>query len=254
MESFYSVIYYKTNALTDEMVSIGLLAGGGEGPFMYISNARLDLLKKVLHPNTFLSVRRHLKFLFEKVGKHRNEAAGILLFDPVFSIEQMEVLALHSKNAFAYSQPTSINEWLDVKFFGELTQSFFGETINVTPKKRPVFHLKWKAFYQSSRFKTWERDSAISALLSSSSLSFTIDLTDLKNKKVIKGIDFDLSENSLNKKIYELEVIINSLKDFDITIIHPTIKKSTGKAVFESLNTKFPKLKFQGFSEFKNLN
>src|SRR5690554_5013364 len=99
MESYYSILYYKTNVLTDERISIGLLAGGGEGPFMYISNARMNLLKKVIHPNTFLSVRRHLNALLSKVEYHRNESAGILLFDPVFSVEQMEILAQKTKNA-----------------------------------------------------------------------------------------------------------------------------------------------------------
>lgn len=254
MESFYSVIYYKTNPLTDEMVSIGLLAGGGEGPFMYISTARLDLLKKVLHPNTFLSVRRHMRFLFEKVGKHRNEAAGILLFDPVFSVEQMEILSQHSKNSIVYSQPTTINEWLDAKFFKELTQSFFGETIKNSAKKRPVFHLKWKAYYNSSRFKTWEKDISISELKPSLPISFSIDLADSKNMKIIKGIDFDLSEISLNKKIYELEVMINALKKYEISVIHPTPKTSSGKVALKTLTDKFPKLAFQGFRDFKNLN
>lgn len=254
MESFYSVIYYKTNALTDEMVSIGLLAGGGEGPYMYISSARMDMLKKVLHPNTFLSVRRHLKFLFEKVGKHRNEAAGILLFDPVFSVEQMELLSIRSKNSFVYSQPTTINDWLDIKFFSKLTESFFGETINLEAKKKPVFHLKWKAFYHSTRFKTFEKDYPISSILNSSPLSLSIDLVDLEREKLFKGIDFDLSESSLNRKLYELELIVNALPNYEMTIIHPTPKKKTGKSAFDTLQEKFPKLKFQVFSEFKNLN
>lgn len=254
MESFYSIIYYKTNSLTDEMVSVGLLAGGGEGPFMYISNARMDLLKKILHPNTFLSVRRHLKFLFEKVGKHRNEAAGILLFDPVFSVEQMEVLSQRSKSAIAYSEPTTINEWLNPKFFTELTHSFFGETINTAPKKKPVFHLKWKAFYHSAKFKTWEKDIPLSTILSTSPLNLTIDLANLADEKLIKGIDFDLSETSLNRKLFELELIVNALPSFEVTIIHPTPKKKSGKAAFEATNEKYRKLIFQGFSEFKNFN
>ncbi|WP_107037656.1 hypothetical protein [Brumimicrobium mesophilum] len=254
MESYYSVIYYKTNSLTDEMVSIGLLAGGGEGPFMYISNARLDLLKKVLHPNTFLSVRRHLKFLFEKVGMHRNDGAGLLLFDPVFSVEQMEVLAKHSKNAIVYSQPTTINEWLDTQFFSALAQSFFGESINILPKKRPVFHLKWKAFYQSSRFKTWDRDILISELIPSSLLSFKIDLANKKKMKIIKGIDFDLSETSLNKKRYELELIFNALPNYSIEIIYPKPKKNTGKTAFGILKDKYPDLSFKEFNDFKKLN
>lgn len=254
MESFYSIIYYKTNPLTDELVSIGILAGGGEGPFMFVSDARLDLLKKTLHPNTFLSVRRHLKFLLEKVNKHRNEDAGILLFDPIFSVEQMESLAKKTKGAMVYSQPTTINEWLDEKFFKNLSNAFFGENIKSKSKKKKVFHLKWKAFYNSTKFLDWERDIAISNLIDSSPLNIKIDLVNLSKKEVIKGIDFDLSETSLNRKLYELELIANALPDYKIKVVYPTPKKNTGKSAFDTLQKKEIALQFEKFSELKKMN
>ncbi|HLW30228.1 MAG TPA: hypothetical protein VKX29_05160 [Brumimicrobium sp.] len=254
MDSFYSILYYKTNALTDELVSIGMLAGGGQGPFLYISNVRMELLRKSLHPNTYLSVKRHLKALKEKVDNHRNESVGLLLFDPVFSVEQMEVLSNRTKSSIVYSQPTTINEWLDIAFFEKLIKSFFGDTVKSNINKRPVFHLKWKAFYHSNKFKNWDKDISISALVPELALGITIDLVLHQEKKIIKGLDFDLSKSSLQKKIYEIEVIRNSLPNYNFTIVHPTPKKQSGKDAFLESKLKNNKIDFLGFSQFKNLN
>lgn len=130
MESFYSLIYYKTNPLTDEMLTIAILAGGGEGPFLFVSKARMEALKKIMEPSAFLSLNRHLRALQDKVETNRNEYAGILLFDPVFSVGQLEELANHSKEAIVYSQPVAINEWMDSDFFVSFATAFLGEEVN----------------------------------------------------------------------------------------------------------------------------
>lgn len=254
MESFYSIVYYKTNALTDELLSIGLLAGGGQGPYLFISNSRLDLLKKTLHPNTFLSVNRHLKALKEKVDVHRNESAGILLFDPVFSVDQLDALSQRTKSAIVYSKPTTINEWLDQVFFEKLTQAFFGEHKKKSVAKRPVFHLKWKAFYYSNKFQEWSKDIAISSVIPDSVLNLTMDLFNHQERKIIKGIDFDLGKTSLNRKLYETDLIVSAFPNYDLTIVHPSPKKNTGKTAFEETKKKYNKIDFIGFTQFKNLN
>src|SRR5690554_4318926 len=229
MESFYSIIYYKTNALTDELLSIGLLAGGGQGPFLFVSTARMELLKKSLHPRTFLSVNRHLKAIKEKIDKYRNETAGLLLFDPIFSNEQLTRLSKQTKSAILYSQPTAINEWLDAPFFEKLTKEFFGETVQRT-FKRPTFHLKWKAFYHSKRFELWEKDVLVNQLNPDVLLSVTVDLVNTKENKMMKGIDFDLGKSSLEKKIYEAELMHTAIPDYQLTIVHPTPRKDLGKS------------------------
>lgn len=236
------------------MVSVGILAGGGEGPFMFVSKARLSLLEKTIHPNTFLSVRRHLNYLLKKVEKHRSEESGILLFDPVFSKDQLDLLSKQTKSTITYSNPITINEWLDYSFFKKLTATFLGEKIKSKSKNRPVFHLKWKAFYHSSHFDNWEKDIAISELIASSPLSISIDLLDRKNKKLIKGIDFDLSKTSLQRKLYELELIIDALSDYEIVIVHPVPKSKAGKIAFNANKEKFSKLFFRDFQEFKEIN
>lgn len=84
MESFYSIIYYRPNSLTDELLAIGLLATGGEGPFIHISRGRMYLLKKVLHPAQFTSLLRQFNTLRKSVNDDRSDTKDLLLFDMPF--------------------------------------------------------------------------------------------------------------------------------------------------------------------------
>lgn len=252
MDSFYSIIYYKTNALTDELVAIGMLAGGGEGPFVYFSPARLDLIKKVNHPNTSLSLRRHIKYLTEKVYKYRKESNGILLFDPVFSNEQLEALAKNTKGAIVYSEPVTINEWLNTSFFEDLTRTFIGEKRRKT-QNRPVFHLKWKAYYRSSVFQEWEKDVPLASLIDSYIMNIKIDVVNQKERRMIKGIDFDLSLTHLNRKIYEIELLKSALSNYQLLIVHPTPKKKSGKDAFQSMKQRFQKIEYKTLSQLKKI-
>lgn len=252
MDSFYSIIYYKVNVLTDELIAVGVISGGGEGPFIYFSPARLDLIKKTTHPNTSLSLKRHIKYLCEKVDKHRNESSGILLFDPVFSSEQLENLSDKTKGAILYSKPVSINEWLDATFFEKLTRSFLGEKKQKTAK-RPVFHLKWKAYYRSKTFEDWGKDIALSTLIDSSSLNIKIDLVNYKEKQLIKGLDFDLSLALLNRKLYEIELLQNALPNYKLLVVHPAPRKKTGKDALESMRKQFQEIEYEIFYKFKKM-
>src|SRR5690554_19320 len=74
--------------------------------------------------------------------------------------------------------------------------------------KRPVFHLKWKAFYYSNKFQEWSKDIAISSVIPDSVLNLTMDLFNHQERKIIKGIDFDLGKTSLNRKLYETDLIV----------------------------------------------
>jgi|SRR5690554_63652 len=127
MDAFYSIIYYKSNPLTDELISVGLLAGGGEGPFLYLSDERMKLLRKIVQPTNYTAIKRHLKGLKDKVDANRKEAAGVLLFDPVFSAEKLKEVANLVNGSLLFSQPTIINEWLNEAFFDSLIFSFLGE-------------------------------------------------------------------------------------------------------------------------------
>lgn len=251
METFYSIIYVKTNSITDEHLATGVFLGGGEGPYFYLSEKRLNLLKNCVHKNTFLALQRHLKSLKQKVDNYRKSNKELMLFDPHYSKDEFSQLSKKSNGAIKYSEPVSVNEWLNEEFHDQFIHKVLGEKVSKSIYKRPVFHLKWKAFYRSNRFNDWEKDTPINELNDKISLSFKVDLINRPQKVVVKTIDFNLSESNILKKKYELETVAELLNDYELICVYPAPLKKSAKAFFHSTKDTLKHINFQKFSEFK---
>lgn len=251
METFYSIIYVKTNSITDEYLAAGLFLGGGEGPYFYLSDKRLNLLKHVVHKNTFLALQRHLKSLKQKVDGYRKSNKELMLFDPHYSQEEFVSLSRLTKGAIKYSEPVSVNEWLNDAFYKEFVQKVLGERISKSRRNRSVFQFKWRAFYNSNRFLDWNKDVPVKELNNQIELSFKIDLVHPSKKIAIKTIDFNLSDANISKKKYELETIANVLSGYKLICVYPTPQKSSAKIHFNSTKDTLHHINFMKFSEFK---
>lgn len=250
MNSFYSIIYYRPNSLTDELLAVALLASGGEGPFLHISRRRLDLLKKILHPSQYTSVKRHFSAFARSVQDDQSSTNELLLFDPNYSKERLDELSRKTKGAVEYSRPVTINEWLDRSFFDELTSHFLGDSNHQPRRKRPVFQLKWKAFYRSNQFNDWEREVKMK-YLNGLDIPFSADLYDKDQKVIVKGIDFDLNPATVNKKLEAIKLARASLSDHHFKLVHPAIRKKSGKAFVQSMDDTDQHLRLIKFTEFK---
>lgn len=251
METFYSIVYVKTNSITDEHLAVGLFLGGGEGPYFYLSEKRLNLLKHCIHKNTFLALQRHLKSLKQKVDNYRKSNKELMLFDPHYSKEEFLRLNKLTKGAIKYSEPVSVNEWLNEDLYEEIVQKVLGEKISRSRRNRPVFQFKWKAFYNSDRFLDWNKNVPLKDLNGQIELSFKIDLVHPSKKIAIKTIDFNLSDANISKKKYELETIANILSDYKLICVYPTPQKTAAKSQFNSTKDTLNHINFVKFSEFK---
>lgn len=251
MEAFYTIIYVKPISLTDEHLAVGVFLGGGEGPYFYLSEKRLKLLKNTVHRNTFLSLQRHLKSLKQKIDSYRNSNQKLMLFDPHYSKEEFLRLNKQSKGAVLYSEPVTVNEWLNDSFYKQFVQTFLGDKIVEDKSKRPLFHLKWKAFYHSSKFSDWEKDIAINQLNNNVEMSFKVDLINHSKKSAIQTIDFNLSKSNVFKKKYELELTAQLLPEYEVFCVYPTPAKQIAKDVFQSTKDALKHISFVKFSEFK---
>ena len=106
MESFYSIIYLKPNALSDEHLAVGLFTGGGEGPFLFLSESRMRLYKLITRKITYLAIQRLLYASKQKVDGYRGNQAELRLFDPLYSKEEFMKLKKMSKGTVVFSEPT----------------------------------------------------------------------------------------------------------------------------------------------------
>jgi hypothetical protein len=251
METFYSIVYIKPNSLTDEQLVVGVFLGGGEGPYFYLSDKRLTLLKNTVHKNTFLSLQRHLKSLKQKVDNYRKTNKELMLFDPHYSQEEFLRLHKQTKGAIKYSEPVSVNEWLNKDFYNQFILNFLGEKISKPTRNRPLFHFKWKAFYHSDKFIDWGKDVPINELNDSVDLTFKVDLVNHLEKIVVKTIDFNLSQANISKKKYELETTAQLLADYKLICVYPRPKKKSAKFIFQSTKATLKQIDFVKFTEFK---
>lgn len=251
METFYSIVYIKPNSLTDEHLAVGVFLGGGEGPYFYLSNKRLALFKNTVHKNTFLSLQRHLKSLKQKVDNYRKSNKELMLFDPHYSQEEFLRLSKKTNGAVKYSEPVSVNEWLNEDFYNQFIQKFLGEKTSKPTQIRPVFHFKWKAFYHSNKFIDWDKDIPINEINDKVDLTFKVDLINHSKKIAVKTIDFNLSQANISKKKYELETIAQLLPSYKLISVYPRPTKKSAKLIFESTKATLNHISFIKFTEFK---
>ena len=157
MESFYSIVYYQTNIMTDEKLAIGLFLGGGEGPFFAFSERRLNLLKNILHKNSFNALNRNLKSLKLKIDEERASRSDLMLFDPTYTVDEFDRMNKQLKGVLIYSAPTVINDWANRQLFNQFIKQFLGEKLlTSSTRKKASFHLKWQSFCRVKRKENWK--------------------------------------------------------------------------------------------------
>jgi hypothetical protein len=247
MESFYSVIYLKTNALTDEHLSVGLFTGGGEGPFLFLSEPRLKLYKEITHKNTFLAIRRLLQGLKNEVDKYRGNQSELRLFDPLYSKEELVKLKKISKGTVLFSEPTVINDWLNHELHEKLVQQFLGEQKKKALPRRSAFHLQWNIYVKQPRFDAYSKNSKTNELLKGVDVAISVDLYHSKKKEVVKAIDFDMKTTTLDRKLYELNLLMVLFKGKNVICVYPTPKTKIGKEQLEQSIISHPKVTFYKF-------
>lgn len=249
MESFYTVIYLKPNALTDEHLAIGLFTGGGEGPYLFLSEPRMKLYKEITRKNTFLAIQRLLRGLKNEVDKYRGNQAELRLFDPLYSKEELLKLKKMSKGTVLFSEPTVINEWMNEEIHDQLVQQFLGQQKKKALPKRSAFHLMWKRYANQPHFDAYTRFATTKELKQGVEVAISVDLYHAKKREVVKAIDFDLKSISVEKKCYELNLLGTIFKEHTLICVFPSPKTKEGKERLILTQKDYPSVKFKKFRQ-----
>jgi hypothetical protein len=248
MESFYSILYYKPNPLTDEMLLLGFFGGGGEGPFIYLSENRFKLLQSSIHRNSFLALRRNLIALEKSINQYRNDERSLLLFDSNYSVSIFEKLHKKSKGALVFTSPTIVNGWMTRELFNDLVLAFVGENAETKVKRKvKPFHIKWRSYKKAARFKHLQRDISLEDIYKGAG-EIPIDLYDNDNRIVYKAIDFDVNKQSYSLKYRDLMKIAQQT-NLQLVLICPTPKTKLGKERADELKHNFPHVQQKGMEE-----
>jgi hypothetical protein len=234
MESFYSILYYKVNPLSDEVIALGLFGGGGEGPFFFLSENRLRLLKNVIHNNSYRALKRNVSALNKSIYQYRNNSNDLMLFDPNYSKEIFEKLSKKSKGSMLYSDPTTINDWMTLELFNELVYCFLGEDAsNKKTRKKTPFHIKWRNAKKAARFDHLKIDVSFAEIANVKN-NVIIDLYDKSINKAYNGIDFDLTQKSYNLKMKDILSLLDQTS-FQLVLIAPSPRTKIGRSRKDNL-------------------
>lgn len=251
MDSFYSLLYVKTNNLTDEHFTVALLTAGSEGPRLHISEKRLRLLKEVLHRNTFLSIRRHIKALKLQIDKYRTANRDLLLFDPTYSIQQLNRLHKLSKKAIRYSEPVSVNAWMDEDCHQQLMVQLMGEKTAQTKTIKKSFYHRWKAHCNGNRYLDFRRNILSNKIKRKIESSIRLDLYSKDKSLIVKGVDFETSSKNVKERVRDLLILSDEFSGFHIYCVHPTPRKKIGKELLIQAKEKLSlKIEFVDYNTF----
>lgn len=247
MESFYSIIYLKPNALSDEHLAVGLFTGGGEGPFLFLSESRMRLYKLITRKITYLAIQRLLNGLKQKVDGYRGNHAELRIFDPLYSKEELMKLKKMSKGTVVFSEPTVINEWLNQEVHDQLVQQFLREQKKKVLPKRSAFHLFWKRYVNQPDFDAYTRFATTKELKQEAEVHISVDLYHAEKREVVKAIDFDLKPMTVEKKCYEFNLLSLIFTEHTLICVFPSPKTKEGKERLMLAQTDYPTVKFKKF-------
>ncbi len=250
MESFYSIIYFKTNALNDELLSLALFTGGEQGPRMYVSSKRMNLLKFLLAPEVYLSVKRNLNYFQEKIDKYRQDQKELLLFDPYYSKEELERISQETLGTLIYSLPVSVNEWMDEELHEKLVFSLLGEKMIKQKKASRSFMLSWRNTCNLSKFDHFEKNKLLTEVNKEAVIPVKMDLYNDDSKIAVKGIDFSVSERLIYAKLQEVRLLASSLNGFAIYAVYEYPENPEAKDLLLHFKNKMKGIKWMEVEQF----
>ncbi|MDX1445394.1 hypothetical protein [Lishizhenia sp.] len=252
MESFYSLIYVKPSVLNDELLCVALFTAGAEGPRLYISDKRMRLLSDVVHRNTFLSLRRHLKGFQQQVDKYRNTGNDLLLFDPTYSSDQLQKLSQRSKKAIKYSTPTTVNAWMDEHAHLDLMMKMLGDKPQKKKQVRKSFYHKWRALTNANRYLEFKRNVMVKKVKRNSDLDIKLDLFSKDKKLLIKGLDFDTSSKNVSDRLKELVALSDEFSAYNLMCVYPKPRKKAGRETLNQVMSELSlKIEFVPINDFE---
>lgn len=242
MDSFYSILYFKPNPMTDEVITLGVIGGGGEGPFIFISDNRVRFLKSTVHNNTYLGLKRNLKSLEKSVNSYRNSNRELLLFDPIYTAQVFDKLSKKHNQSLMYSKPVAINDFMNEGLFNEFVLLILGE--KVTNRKKVTtkpFHIQWKNKSKAKRFNHLQKNITANQLNDEINpmtfgSSVKIEMYDAETSTIYKPLDFDISEKKLRLKVSDVKFLLKNT-DKNIVLLSPTIRTRLGKELRDELIT-----------------
>ncbi len=215
MNYFFTILYIKTNRLSEEKIAIGLLANFDGIPYFGFSSGKLNFALKSVNPDLSRSIKRSLQILQNDVNKIIKGEEVLSLFDQPYAKKILEKLTLKKRGLLIYSDLMFLESGID---FAKLYKRYVGdewEIIEKTTVKKTSFKTSFHQYTSGKKFESFTRRKT----LHPNQFPFIYNpvKVDLWRKTsyytVFQCIDFNASSGSVQNSLTRFRSVIQSLTE-----------------------------------------
>lgn len=217
MKPFYSVLYLKSDSISDEKIAVGMFLNAENKPVFDYSVDKLRVAAKIIDSDAVESVERVLKNIRKKVLAHAKdngqaEAFGV---EP-FTKGYFDYLSRYSNNLLAYSKPSKNIGDFGYEDFNSLFKLLVDKNYGVVEEKPVSFKEKAEKRLRESRvserldIKYRVPKNRVKSIFSNKEVDY-IGVND----SIYSGniIDTSTDHYVIENKVYQIRALIDGLID-----------------------------------------
>lgn len=224
MNSFYSIVYLKSDSISDEKIAVGLFLKSGSKPFFDYSPSKLKIASKLLDKDVIDSTERALKNIKQAVLKEFKPHNQTEAFDiEPFTASYFNYLSRYANNILLFTDPN-----LNTGKFNDEDFSYLFELIvdkNFNSEKKDAVELSFNDKVSKSILNSpvservdveykFTRD-----LISSIYRATTVNFVGA-NGNIVSGNSIDTNSDyyTIENKLYTYRALTEGLSEFAKTI------------------------------------
>jgi hypothetical protein len=157
MKNYFTLIYIKTNKLSDEKFCVGLLANFDGVPYFGYSPVKLNIALKYINSQLSKSIKRSFKLLDDDVNKFVRGEEPLSLFDMPYSKKILDKLTLKKRGIIQYSNIFETKTAID---FSKLFYKYVGhnwQSLALSAIKNEPFRKRFFDYVNQPKFKQYSK-------------------------------------------------------------------------------------------------
>lgn len=211
--TFFVLIYIKTNRFSDEKWCIGVLANFNGIPYFGYSSNKLTQALKYIDNKKHSAIRKSFKWLENEVNKYVKGEEVLPLFDEPYSKKVLERLTLKKRGMVTVSDLYPLESNID---FSLLYKKYVGEKWEIQSHSKAQtlsFRKRFNQFIADNKFNKFYKKYTLKPqdypdLIS----SIKVDLLKAENSfTTFQMIDFSQSDLSIQRQMNQYKFIIQNL-------------------------------------------
>jgi len=220
MINFFTLLYIKTNRLSDEKICIGMLANFDGVPYFGYSSKKLHIAFKFTNNQLNKSIKRSLNILEQDVNKFIKGEEPLSLFDMPYSEKILKKLTLKKRGVVQYSDLIELAKPID---FSKLYKKYVSDDWLLSSSKSSKDELPFKKrffeFVNQKKFNSFDKKyKLIQEHFPNLIAPLTIDLIKKEKSYVaFKLIDMTSTVATIQRHITQYKAIINTLNQKALT-------------------------------------